>query len=187
MEFKGNPSKNSKQINFPVYLQQHDNTCGPACMAMIAEWATGLPQSEYSWCKIIKPIKYGASSSCFDKAFNKITDDKCRIEFELDNLKGNKSVINVEKVFSIEEKSSENSLVIDDIGDSVIYLALIDSYSVFAENLQHWIVLVGVKRCEERTIVIYADPLETRLQAWDWESLKAAKIRALYKVKRNER
>jgi len=192
MGHKQNMDRYPNNYHFPIYIQQHDNTCGPACFAMIAEWATGLPQSEYNWCKKLNADAGGVSVSKLDAALG-IKTSKKMAKVELDSARGTKVAIEIEKLFPNNINSSINIINIKkDVGESLIYLALIDSYDISATNLQHWIVLVGIKEysgpmkeCKGRNIVIYADPLETRLQAWDWESLKAAKVCALYKVWHN--
>jgi ABC-type bacteriocin/lantibiotic exporter with double-glycine peptidase domain len=42
-------AENVSKYGFPIHRQERDMSCGPACLLMLAEWATGQPQSEYHW------------------------------------------------------------------------------------------------------------------------------------------
>jgi ABC-type bacteriocin/lantibiotic exporter with double-glycine peptidase domain len=173
MSAQGKLNKKSKHYNFPIHLQQHDNTCGPACIAMIAEWATGLPQSEYEWCRRIKPDENGILPK--------------KLEEELKKFEGSNVLpISRKKLSNIQELNATD-LIFD---ENSVYLVLIDSFTIEAKNVGHWMVLVDSinkkNHNKGRCVVIYADPLENRLQAWDWDSMKAAKICNLYRITRRK-
>jgi len=42
-------AENVSKYGFPIHRQERDMSCGPACLRMLAEGATGQPQSEYRW------------------------------------------------------------------------------------------------------------------------------------------
>ncbi|MFO0761093.1 MAG: papain-like cysteine protease family protein [Byssovorax sp.] len=166
-QYAGNP----KRFDFPTHKQEHPAGCGPACLRMLAEWATTAPQSEYRWRRVpgwhpVKGLGFG------------------RMKNALKRIPGLMSA----KVTGDELKHRRDAQAIRDLdGVDSVYLLLTDCYGQDGTNLKHWIILVDLFRAKnkKRLLALYADPLYDALCVWPWDALLATRVLEGFRIERS--
>lgn len=162
---------NEAKGGFPVHKQEHLISCGPACMRMIAEWASKEPQSEYFW-----RVRSGWSSKY---GFGRVhlTDEVANDLFAQMNVEHKK--VEIDKWHKVSPELPEN----------VVYLLWTDSYDIDGANVGHWMILVDMfdsteweKGRDSVKLAVTADPQSDKLQIWNWKSLLASEVRAAYRI-----
>jgi hypothetical protein len=132
---------------------------------MLAEWLTGMPQSEYAWRE-----KSGWTPD------TGIDADK--MDVALAALPPNC----VHSHADVEQ--------IEDVDAEQVYLLLLDSYLYDGSNVWHWVILLDLFQSKERDpqrLALYVDPTEDQLVVWGWTSLRASKVRRAFRITRTQR
>lgn len=161
--YAGNPAK----YGFPVHKQERDTSCGPACLRMLAEWATGQPQSEYHWRQLS-----GWSANVG------LPGEKMRQALvSIGNLRS-------PRVTAKQVRDWHQAVALPTVTDSSVYLLRTDSYGYDGQNLWHWIVLLDIFPSADKEqdgsprhrLALYADTVDGQLIVWPWKSLVASKV-----------
>ena len=163
---------NEAKGGFPVHKQEHLISCGPACMRMIAEWASKEPQSEYFW-----RVRSGWSSKY---GFGRVhlTDEVANDLSAQMNVEHKK--VEIDKWRDDPSKPSDVHK-----NENVVYLLWTDSYDIDGTNIGHWMILVDMFDSDEPSpvkLAVTADPQYDKLQIWNWKSLLASEVRAAYRI-----
>jgi len=157
------PYAGGDKHSFPRHRQEHEKSCGPACLRMIAEWLTGVPQSEYAW-----RVRSGWTAT--------------------DGLKlrrMSKVLLTLPKRGIISRCDPHQ---IARVEDDEVYLLFTDSYWYDGRNYEHWVVLLHLFRSVERKgrasqlLALYADPMEDALAVWSWDGLLASRVHHAFKI-----
>lgn len=148
-------------------------SCGPACLRMLAEWATGQPQSEYHWRQLSE------------------WSDGLKIE------KMRPAIAHLPGLLSSAQLPAEqlqewHQAAVPEFTDDSVYLLYTDCYEADGQNLLHWIVLLNLFDSVDKEpdgsprhqLALCADPLYDDLTVWTWRSLLASKVVNVFHVVR---
>ena len=148
-------------------------SCGPACLRMLAEWATGQPQSESRWRQLS-----GWS-------------DGLEIEKMTPALAYLPGLLSSERL-PAEQVQEWHQAALPELTDDSVYLLYTDCYGADGQNLWHWIVLLNLFDSVDKEpdgssrhqLALCADPLCDELTVWTWRSLLASKVVDVFHVVR---
>lgn len=158
--YAGNPTKHA----FPRYRQEHAESCGPACLRMIAEWSKNEARSEYYWRERSR-WKVGVGLLPAGMNAQLVELGKCdAVPFrDLARLAG--------------------------VEADEVYVLFTDSYGYDGRNVHHWIILLDLfasksskQDPEIQRLALCADPMEDQLAVWRWESLLASRVTEAFKI-----
>ncbi|MFO0757497.1 MAG: papain-like cysteine protease family protein [Byssovorax sp.] len=146
--------------SFPHHRQEHEKSCGPACLRMLAEWLTEQPQSEYAWRK--------------DSGWS--ADSGLQSERMPDALS---------KLPNCTHRPFKRYKRLTSIPPSTVYLLFTDSYWYDGENYNHWIVLLHLFNSKDgQVLALCADPMENALSVRRWIGLLESRVISAFEIQK---
>lgn len=201
---KTNNMKWNFNLHFPIHEQEIDSSCGAACISMIAEWLTNMPQSEFKWRQITMDRKNtkvsGVRTATHHAPFLELIQVNKIIALE----RHLKKLQKLDKSLSLNQPvvqwyNSSDAIPVEfhekwldgfslPVEDGVIYLASVDWYTTDSSNIGHWMVLLDLVEIHEDGhddyLAILADPSEGQIHAWRWHSLLRCNVRYFIELKK---
>ena len=149
------------KFKFKVYRQRHKKACGLACLRMLEHWVSGKAQSEAQW--------QTASAWTAQKGL-----PVPEMSAALRSIPG----IRAPRVPGpMIQQWCANPTMPPALSADSVYLLFTDSYDFDGGNVGHWMILRDIfDAADGRKLALCADPLQSSLQVWSWESLLASRV-----------
>jgi hypothetical protein len=160
-----------KQL-FPHHRQEHEFSCIAACLRMLAEWATALPQSEYRWRLISRTGPRGARVRDLELALKRLCD----------------TVGPAISGVRLDAKRWRRAVELQPVLDpDTVDVICCDSFELDGTNVGHTLIVVDLQRTRAREVLaVIADPLTDSLRCESWESLVASHPSVVYRMTRGK-